>query len=112
MVLNEAIKGGAVPEGYDEIDIEFIKFSNPGDKVMGVLVGKKEITLSRGNRVGKYTVKIGDNKKVSFLGSVQMDEKLQNVPLLANVWIEYTHSENVEGQTYDMKFYKVFVKAR
>jgi hypothetical protein len=107
---SEALKLGGVPEGWDEIDIEFYRFSKFGDKVVGVLLLKKPITMGKGNMTQKYHVRLDDGKKVSFLGSIQLDEKLSNVVPGTLVWIEYIGDIPVEGTTNTMKQFKVFTR--
>lgn len=110
MVLNEALKDGGIPEGYAEVDVEFYRFENPGDKLQGILINKTQTTIKGGNRIGKYTIKKQDGKKVAFLGSVQLDEKMSNIGLGQDVWVQFTHKESLGDTGNEMKCFKVFVK--
>lgn len=109
-LVNEAMKVGGVPEGYAEVVVEFYQFKNEGDKVEGRLVNKLMTTV-RGNRVGKYTMITGNNKRVTFLGGVHLDELLANVGLGQELLVQYTHKETIEDTGYEMKRFKVFVKS-
>jgi len=109
VVTNEAFKMGAVPDGYTEVQVDFFKFENEGDHIEGRLVNKTAVQV-RGNRVGKYTMICGI-RRVAFLGGVQLDELMTNVGIGHEVFIQYTHKEKTGEQDFEMKKFKVFVKA-
>jgi hypothetical protein len=110
-LVNAAYKAGAVPAGYKEVTVEFFQFKNIGDHVSGVLLQKREITLgSKGNKCGKYTLRQPDGKLISFLGSTTLDDQLSRMPVNADIWIQFTHVEKLEGSNYDLKHFSVFVK--
>lgn len=109
-VLDEALKQGAEPTGWNEVKIEFIQFTTPGDSVMGRLTAKNFVTI-RGNRVGKYEL-IKDNVKTcTFLGSVHLDELLARVGVGREVFIQFTHIEKpTDASGNELKRFKVLVK--
>jgi hypothetical protein len=109
-LVNEAIKQGAIPDGYDPVNIDFFKFEKPGDSITGQLL-TKTITRINGSQVGKYTVKVitdGKAHDVSFLGSVLLDEKLSRIAIGSNIFISYTGDEAAGGNT--MKRFNVATK--
>lgn len=110
MVLNEAVKMGGVPEGYAEVVIDFFQFKNEGDHISGRLVSKLT-TVVRGNKIGKYTIITPENRRVSFLGGVDLDEKMNNVGIGNEIYVQYTHKEQTSSEGFEMKRFKVFVKA-
>jgi len=109
-LVNEAYKQGAVPDGYDEIDIFFFQFKTPGDSLSGKLTSKSTLTLKRGNEVGKYALLDTDSgRRYSFLGSVQLDDLMTSVTIGQHIKVVYTSDEVLENQ-FTMKKYKVYVK--
>lgn len=98
-----------VPDGYREVKVEFFKFENIGDSLRGRLVGKDQTVMNRGNRIGKYTVVMEDKTMVNFLGAVELDELMRRVAVGAEVFIQYTHSEKLDGGN-EMKHFTVAVK--
>lgn len=106
----EAMKAGGVPEGYSEIEVDFFQFLKEGDSIQGRLTEKRE-TQMKGGRVGRYTLLTKENKKVCFLGSVLLDEKLRGVGLGAEVYVVFTHTGKT-GSEYDMKYFNVYVKSQ
>ncbi len=111
MVLNDAIKNqGAVPEGYVEIQIEFFRFSNPGDFIAGRLL-KKETQKVGNSLLGKYTISQDNtHKQMAFLGSVHLDEKMNGAKVGDEIWVQFTHEDGQPGAN-KMKYFKLFVKA-
>lgn len=109
-LMNEALKAGGVPEGYGEVTVDFYRFENEGDHLAGRLVNKTQTTV-RGNRIGKYVLIAANNRRVTFLGGVDLDEKLANVGIGNEVFIQYTHKEPSGEKDYEMKRFRVFVKA-
>lgn len=107
-LVNEAIKDGAIPEGYAEVVVEFFQFKNEGDQLEGRLVNKAQ-TQVRGNKIGKYTI-MKAGKRIAFLGGVQLDELLANVPLGSEVFIQYTHKEKTSESGNEIHRFKVFTK--
>lgn len=108
----EVIKEGGVPEGYDEVIVEFFQFQKEGDSIKGRLVTKQWITV-RGSRCGKYTlIRDPDNMKVAFLGSVLLDELLQNVGVGNEIYVVFTHKTAATEDSFEMKNFKVFSKSR
>lgn len=111
-LINEARKMGAVPEGFDPVDIEFYQFKEPGDTLTGRLVAKNTIRMS-GGTVGKYTMQViseGKVHDVSFLGSTLLDEKLSRVPNGSNIYICYTGDESTGKTGLAMKHFTVAIK--
>ena len=109
-LVTEAMKQGGVPEGYAEVVIDFFQFKQEGDHLEGRLVSKTQ-TVVRGNKIGKYTLIMKNNHRVSFLGGVDLDEKMANVGVGNEIWVQYTHKEPTSGEGFEMKRFKVFVKA-
>src|SRR4030042_402406 len=109
MILNEAIKQGGIPDGYYEISVEFFQFKTEGDKLEGRLIDKSH-TRIRGNDIGKYNMICGV-RRVVFLGGVHLDELLSSVPVGSEIFIQYTHKELTGDKSYELKRFKVFVKA-
>jgi hypothetical protein len=107
-VVAAAMKEGAVPEGYKEIDVEFFQFKTPGDNIEGRLISKNTIQI-RGARIGKYTIHKSGDKKLAFLGSVQLDELLANVALGSQIMVMYIAEEILENLN-KMKRFKLYVK--
>lgn len=107
-LVAEAMKQGAIPEGYREIEVDFFQFKKAGDMVTGQLVNKAQIQV-KGGRVGKYTINKADNKKVAFLGSVQLDELMSNVNIGARIQVVYVSDETLENKNV-MKKFKLYVK--
>jgi hypothetical protein len=108
-LVTEALKQGAVPEGYKEIDIEFFQFKTPGDKIEGRLLAKNNIQV-KGVRVGKYTIQnLKDNKKYAFLGSVQLDELMANISIGTQIMVVYIDEILLENLN-KMKHFKVYAK--
>lgn len=112
-LVNEAIKThGAVPEGYKEIEVEFFRFKNPGDFIAGRLIKVGTQKMS-GSIIGKYTIsQETTNKKMAFLGSVQLDEKMSDVKVGDEIRVQYTHEESGGGGRSGMKNFKLFIKEK
>jgi len=111
-LLNEAAKQGAVPDGFEPVDIEFFQFKEPGDSLTGRLVAKNTVRMS-GGTVGKYTMQVISEGKVhdmSFLGSTLLDEKLSRVANGSNIYICYTGDESTGKTGLAMKHFTVAVK--
>jgi len=108
-LVNHAMQEGAIPEGYSPVDITFFRFEKPGDKLEGRLIGKTSIQPTKGGKCGKYTVADGQNKKFTFLGSVQLDDIMFNIGLGSQIMIVFTHKETLENLN-EMKFFKVYTK--
>ena len=109
----EIIKQGGVPDGYDPINVEFFRFQKHGDKVVGVLLIKKPITITGSkSSTFKYRVRLVNGNEVSFLGNIQLDEKLSNVNPGREVYIEYISDMPIEGSTNQMKEFLVALKSR
>lgn len=112
-LVNEALKNGAVPDGFEPVeDIEFFQFKEIGDHITGRLIIKSTTRIS-GTPVGKYTVQVMENgmvKKVAFLGSMLLDEKLATIPNGSNIYVAFT-SEEATGQAGNkMKHFTVATK--
>jgi hypothetical protein len=110
-MVNEALKQGAVPDGYAPVAIDFVQFKKPGDTLTGRLIIKTNIRI-RGTPVGKYTIQTitgGQVKDVSFLGSVHLDELLSRIPVGKDIKVTFTHEEPIEGGNV-MKRFAVFTK--
>lgn len=112
---SEIIKHGGVPEGYEPIDVEFFRFHKHGDKVVGQLLLKKPITVTdykTGNKnvTQKYRVRRDDGSETSFIGNIQLDDKMAYVNPGKYVYIEYINDVLVEGTTNQMKEFLVAVK--
>lgn len=107
----EAIRQGAVPDGWNEEQIDFFQFEKVGDEITGRLVGKIQTTI-RGNRLGKYTLLVKTDtgsKKVAFLGSVDLDEKMANIGVGNYVKIVFLATEPTK-ENYEMRRFRVFWK--
>jgi hypothetical protein len=108
-LVAEAIKNGAIPAGYIEVDVEFFQFANPGDILAGKLIEKTTQKIGN-NMCGKYTLIDSDNQRVEFLGSTQLDSRLRLIAAGHNVVIYFDHTEKAKGDNRnDTKIYKVFV---
>lgn len=109
--LESAAKAaGAVPGGYQPVEIEQVKFENPGDNVEGRLTSKKTVVI-RGNKVGKYTLnRKGDGKQVTFLGGVQLDDLMDRIPLGSMVFVRFVEKEPTGTEGYELKRFEVYSK--
>jgi len=112
-LVHEAIKSGAVPdipEGYKEIDISFFQFKSPGDRLEGKLTRKSKIQIRPGQDVGKYSILNTKTGSVhTFLGTVQLDELLNTIPVNSYILIIYTRDETLESG-FTMKRFSVYQK--
>lgn len=107
-LVSAAMNIGGVPEGFNEVLVDFFQFTNPGDTITGRLISK-EYTTMRNNKVGKYTIIKPDGQRVAFLGSVKLDEQMKCVGSGQEVYIQYTGMEKLEGGN-EMKLFRVFSK--
>jgi hypothetical protein len=107
-LVGEALKQGAVPEGYKEVEVQFFHFKAANDCITGRLI-EKDKQRAGNSIVGKYTVITENNNRVSFMGSTQLDEKMRQVPVGNDIIVAYTHAEQSSDNTKNpMKIYKVF----
>lgn len=108
-LLAEAQKLGGVPEGYKDVEYDWFQFKSIGDYCQGKLVEKRKQRMQRGNDVGKYTVIQKNNRRGSFLGSVQLDDLMAGIPLGADIFVQLI---DIERQTndYEIKKFKVAMK--
>ena len=111
-VVNEALKSGAIPEGYEPVEIDFFQFKEPGDFITGRLIVKGSTRIS-GAPVGKYTIQSivdGKIKDVSFLGSVLLDEKMSRIANGSNIYVAFTGEEPIGNAGNKMKHFTVATK--
>lgn len=108
-LVSEALNIGGVPDGFNEVMVEFFQFNNPGDTLTGRLIGKDTTVMRGGNRIGKYTLIKKDGSRVAFLGSVKLDEQLKCVGNGQEVYIQYTGKEKLDGGN-EMNTFRVFAK--
>lgn len=107
-LLNELEKLGAVPEGWKEIEMEFIEFKVPGDFVKGKLLAKSRQHMKSGNDVGKYTI-LKDNHRATFNGTAKLDDLMSGVPLGSEVWVTFKGVQKMD-KDQEMKLFTVYVK--
>lgn len=105
-LTKEAIKEGGFPEGWNEVKVDYFKFEHEGDYISGRLISKT-VTTVRGNKLGKYTLMRENGSRVTFLGSVDLDEKMAGVPQGNLVHIQYTHQEKTDQDGFMMKRFRV-----
>ncbi len=110
MVENQAKRMGAIPDGYQEIVVDWFKFEVPGDYIEGMLVGKTQVTV-RSSRIGKYTLMRDDKTKVGFLGGAQLDDLMVSVQYGQSVFVQFVGEERTKDE-FGLKIYKVFVKPK
>ena len=110
MVLDEVLKQGGVPDGMHEVEVEFFQFKNTGDHINGKLLNKTIVTMGRGNKCGKYKVLKTDGKLASFLGSVELDDKMADIPVQSTILVEYKGAEKIAGTSNEIKHFRVYLK--
>jgi len=109
-LVNEAIKHGAVPDGYREVDILFFQFKKPGDSITGKLILKDRLELKTKQSVGKYTLLDTETgNRYSFLGSIHLDELMSAVYVGQHIMVVYTNDEVLESN-FTMKRFKVYTR--
>ena len=105
-----AYQAGAVPAGYREVYITWFYFKMPGDKIQGRLLSR-EPQKAGNNTAIKYTVQTDDRRRVSFLGTSQLDERLKLITIGHDIIIMFDRTEKATGDNKnDMKVFKVFAK--
>lgn len=98
-----------VPDGYNEVEVEFFQFKNVGDSIAGRLI-EKHITTIQGNKCGKYAIVDQSNKRAVFLGSVQMDELLNTVAVGTEIYVEYIGQGATTEKGFQIKRFVVGTK--
>lgn len=93
---------------------EQFKFEHVGSKLQGVLLGFQRINVKdretgTSKPVVQFTVRTG-NKKVTFLGTADLVQKIDSEDIGHPIYVEYTgQSSSVEKNGNKMREYKVMV---
>lgn len=89
---------------------EFIRFSNPGDRIEGKLISVERTKVESGI-ANKYTVEKDTRDRVSFLGGVKLDELLGREDVGHFVFIALKGESKISGDR-TMKEFVVSISAR
>lgn len=97
--------------GETQVDDEGNVVEDGGEvvtEVEGKLVERGTVPFANG-RVGRYYVEAADGRKIGVLGSMVLDDYMNDVEIGTEVRIVYRGTERTKGKR-DMKQYDVFTR--
>lgn len=94
---------------WKALEAEFIKLEELGNSIEGILNKKSPVNYKVGPPGEKYELVGEDGKAVTVLGTVELIDKMVNVPLGAFIHIELTGMVDT-GQPTPMKTYLVLTE--
>lgn len=106
--MSEAWQKQDEDEGWEEIESDFVTFTDIGDSVAGRLIDKSTQEMRNGT-VGRYQVEIADGTNKTFLGGTDLDAKLKLIEVGTQIKVRFIGTQSTNsGQ--QMKRFQVLTR--